>query len=283
MNEQPPKFRKMRENSYPVSIHEVRGKDLKNTFANQIHWHDCLEICYIESGKCVLCIDGRSVEGKEGDLIVVTPNSIHYTEVQDEESLRGLQTFLVYIHPDFLKKVFPAYSSYYFTNEDNSAPEDTKGLMSHILLHRGQIRSDSDLEWELLHLIVDAVQTGIQRKEELLLSQEAWKPECIKDILDYIDMHYGETLRESIIAERFYISKNYFPKFFKTNTGFTFTDYVKRVRLGKAKELLLTTDDSILSISLKCGFGEAGRFTAAFKQLYGLTPLQYRKSEKGRI
>jgi signal transduction histidine kinase/DNA-binding response OmpR family regulator/ligand-binding sensor domain-containing protein len=59
-------------------------------------------------------------------------------------------------------------------------------------------------------------------------------------------------------------------------TGFSPIKFIRVIRLKKAKELLLNTNDNIANIAIDCGFSDPGYFTRVFKQEFGLTPQEWR-------
>ena len=60
----------------------------------------------------------------------------------------------------------------------------------------------------------------------------------------------------------------------------TFSEYLSDFRAMKARFDLLNTDDSIYTIAIRNGFSDSRRLIIAFRKLYGVTPLQYRKASK---
>lgn len=67
-------------------------------------------------------------------------------------------------------------------------------------------------------------------------------------------------------------------RLFKAATGFTCTQYVRRVRLEQARELLLDPLLSVKEIRLQVGCEDASHFSKDFKRAFGVTPLAYRKN-----
>jgi len=56
--------------------------------------------------------------------------------------------------------------------------------------------------------------------------------------------------------------------------------YVTQHRLSHAQRLLVTTDDLVVNIALKSGFGSLSRFNEAFRQAFGCTPREYRRNHR---
>lgn len=99
----------------------------------------------------------------------------------------------------------------------------------------------------------------------------------LKPGLDYIYSHYTENITLENVATVCNISETYFSRLFKRETGLSFPAFVNELRIDKAKDLLLKTDRSIMTISSDIGFEECAYFIRVFKNIVNLTPVSYRK------
>ena len=95
-------------------------------------------------------------------------------------------------------------------------------------------------------------------------------------ILNYIRLHYAETLNLSDMAERFHMSEAYFSHYFKEKVGENYLTYLNEVRIQNATQDLCQTEDSVTEIALNNGFSTPSVFNRHFKKTYGKTPLEYR-------
>lgn len=105
-----------------------------------------------------------------------------------------------------------------------------------------------------------------------------------KDILNakrYIEEHYMENLSLEVMANYIHMNSYYFSSFFKKQTGENYKDYVNRIRMEKAMDLLLSTDKKSYEIAMEVGLNDDKHFSKLFQRYYGLTPAQYRKSRLG--
>ena len=76
------------------------------------------------------------------------------------------------------------------------------------------------------------------------------------------------------------LSKFYFARHFRNCTGRTYWDYINQIRLKKASQLLVETNDAICKIALACGFHDVSSFNRSFKKDIGCTPSEYRLQNK---
>ncbi|HML45828.1 MAG TPA: helix-turn-helix transcriptional regulator, partial [Clostridia bacterium] len=83
------------------------------------------------------------------------------------------------------------------------------------------------------------------------------------------------------VAANGYIRKCYLCQMFKPITGRTFSEYVTQQRMIRARNLLLTTDDTVASIAENSGYRTAAYFSTAFKKETGMTPKAFRRTFSG--
>jgi len=89
---------------------------------------------------------------------------------------------------------------------------------------------------------------------------------------------YTEELPVSALAQACGMSESVLRRLFRQATGLSPADYLVSVRIMMAKNLLLNTDASILSIALSCGFPVLSTFNRQFRQNTGMSPSEYRRS-----
>ncbi len=100
----------------------------------------------------------------------------------------------------------------------------------------------------------------------------------IRKAVDIINEEYGNPmLGVDYVAGIICLNENYFSRLFKKELGISFIDYVSKVRLGNAKELLKNSNAKIKDISSMVGFSDSHYFGIWFKDNTGVTPSQYRK------
>lgn len=94
---------------------------------------------------------------------------------------------------------------------------------------------------------------------------------------EYILQHFQEPLTVDGIAASVSLSRYYFSRLFKKETGFAPHEYLLDVRLRNSKQLLTETSLSVEQIAFQCGFTSAVHFIRAFKKDTLVTPSAFRK------
>ncbi len=100
-------------------------------------------------------------------------------------------------------------------------------------------------------------------------------------LLQYINIHYAENLYLDKIAEEFNTTPKYFSNFFKKAFGINFVEYLNKLRISHAKEMLKSTEVNVNEIGERVGYLNPSTFTSTFKKYSGITPSEYRKQVKG--
>lgn len=103
----------------------------------------------------------------------------------------------------------------------------------------------------------------------------------IAPAIEYIHQNYcSGNIRMTHLAEISGVSTRYFNELFSVFFGVSPKEYIVRMQLDTARNLLATSDDSIGSIASACGFGDVYYFSKVFRKVMGMSPSEYRKFNK---
>jgi len=130
------------------------------------------------------------------------------------------------------------------------------------------------------------ISTALDEFIELVYtSQDARKVTQISPAINYVDANYDKPVTLADIARASHLSVSRLAHVFKEQMGITLIDYLTSVRIERAKELLLATEQSCTEICFQVGYNNQSYFTRTFKRLVGMTPLQFRigNLRKGKI
>lgn len=102
----------------------------------------------------------------------------------------------------------------------------------------------------------------------------------VNKMVHLIEMHYHEALRLETLADVFNYNSAYLGKLFKTNTGYYFNTFLDRVRIDKAKQLLLE-GEKVYNVAEKVGYANVDYFHSKFKKYVGVSPTAFRRDYLG--
>ncbi|MBU5442215.1 response regulator [Paenibacillus sp. MSJ-34] len=135
------------------------------------------------------------------------------------------------------------------------------------LLHSGRIEETLELiRMRIRHVMGPAANSGIMFS----------KTPRLKIIEDYVREHLSENITAVTMANRLFLNPNYFSRYFKKLTGMNFTDYVHRLKMDIAAQMIKNDAGKIEVISMKLGYSDRTYFSKVFKKYNGVTPSEYR-------
>jgi two-component system, response regulator YesN len=105
------------------------------------------------------------------------------------------------------------------------------------------------------------------RNEDVLKAQE------------YVKKHIGEKISLTEVAAHLHLNSSYFSRMYKKETGEGFVEYVTRVKMEKALELLDQSIKSVEQIAYELGFESKSYFLKTFKRFYGVSPKSYKHKD----
>jgi two-component system, response regulator YesN len=102
------------------------------------------------------------------------------------------------------------------------------------------------------------------------------KNEDVLKAQTYVQTHIGEKISLTEVADHLHLNSSYFSRMYKKETGEGFVEYVTRLKMEKAIELLDLTKNSVEQIAYELGFESKSYFLKTFKKFYGVSPKSYK-------
>lgn len=230
-----------------------------------------------------------AISKKEIEISPVYINLPHFFKLEYEEQLRSLMEYgIVEDMILVIEKIFEE-ASILGTDWRNSREwYDIIGLFSSIVKKHhtsieqffpGEINIEEiiDTAQEISYLKRYILEMAISIKGFLLKQQKINYDEHIYKAINYINNNYQNNIKLKDVAEDISISATYLSRLFKKVMQINFVDYINRVRIRKAKELLETKRFTIQEIADQIGYRNASYFTQVFRDIEGITPKQYQQ------
>ncbi len=284
-------FRERKERgSFLFPFESYHTQDPTGTFYVSCHWHPDTEIIYLQKGSFHLFVDGESLTVSGETIVFINREELHYLYSAEPGTLYDASVFpLEFLSFDLMdycqqKYLLPLIRKELAFPRSLSARdlcfEQVKGYFTELArLEKtavpGYKMSMKAALYQILScLIRENLLTASARTER------AWdikKLDTMKQIITYMEDHQTERLCLQDAASHFFMTPNYFCKYFKQNFGTGFTSYLNNLRLENACLLLSETGLPVMEISLRCGFENLSYFIRLFKRQKGVTPSAYRK------
>lgn len=234
------------------------------------HWHEEIEIMYVREGALEVTIDSQRYIFKQGDLVIVHPNSIHsYHSSQYNRVL-----FILLFSPDIFGFPLTSTSSIYHCMPTEQ--EKIDALFTALRYNESQSGGPS-----ALHNISFLAQLLVLCKEhgpdiELTPARDH-DVSFNQSILSYLNDNFrsNPTLEET--AQKFNFSPSYFSTFFKKQFGLSFKAHLIELKIQAACNELTNTNRPIIDICYDLGYRSLRSFNRNFMDLMGLSPREYRR------
>ncbi|WP_455634618.1 AraC family transcriptional regulator [Parabacteroides sp.] len=247
------------------------------------HTHLRIEINFVKKGSCVLRLTHKNVTFREGEIMIITPNTKHLFEAGPEG------TTLMQL--EFLPEILSHLSLHPQKGTDSSMQAPSLSLMGgneliKIVNHVGIMRTVQRIVNELeaknpyyQHLVV------MYYAEFMILiyryMNEAQLPICtnksLRKAVAYIRLNYHSNINITDVARHAGISERYLRNLFSQHLNQAPLDYLNQIRINKSIELLRNTEMSIKEICFQCGFQSPQYFSRIFKQQTGSSPREIKK------
>lgn len=247
----------------------------KDTRPANMHYHDTYELYYFLGGKRNY-LTHNSVYPLSPDWITLArPYVIHGTNGQTYErylisfSEHFLQT---YFQPSLIEVFHEVFSVDALPAQIVRKTPRLKELFTLIV----QDTDQNDMKMAAMHLGELLLLLNRTIKSSSTQTNTSALPTKMQEILAYISKNLSTIKTLDQVAEHFFVSKSYLFHQFKNTTGFTFVEFLTKLKISRASHLLKNTKDSVASISRSCGFETPEYFSIVFKKKMNMTPLQYR-------
>lgn len=245
------------------------------------HWHRELELLYILNGHATVSMDGEQYELNPLDAIVMDYSKIH------EVIYELPQTMGICIHisrrlmyraleePELIS--IQCIRQHLKPEQKDAYTEICEALKEITILYVNQKRTyplrSAALILKILACLIESFSAPVT---ESASHTKLTNMERMEQICDYVEHHYGEEIQLQDVADELGLSREYFCRFFKQNTGIPFIKYVNQVRINHIYLDLLHTEDSVQEIMERHGFYNQKLFYQMFKERYDCTPREAR-------
>lgn len=134
----------------------------------------------------------------------------------------------------------------------------------------------------LFNVVKDILKKAVNKQVKQYANMQKNNEEIPEIIKEYIDRNYYTKIGLNTFSNHFFLHKDYLSRLFKAKYGFSIAEYLMRVRMEKARELLEKSNLSIKLIGEQVGFPDNNYFSKAFKNYWGFSPKEIKFSDKNK-
>lgn len=271
---------------FPYCMHE---RDMTD-FDIPWHWHEELELGYIERGVSIIRTLQQDYTVHQGNGFFINTNVVD-TKCNGNPGSPALEINHIF-HPVFIGGHFGSRITHKYLN-----PILQNQQISVHIIERGSKEADAVLDQLMLLREINCrpnqeilIRNTLSTTWMLLLEEmekhfetswflETEKQNRIKNMLAYIHRNFGDKITLQEIAAAANISEREANRIFQKAVRQTPFEYLMSRRLLEAKKLLAHSDLSITEISYRCGFTDSAYMGKQFRKAYGMAPREYRQWE----
>ncbi|MCV2394404.1 helix-turn-helix domain-containing protein [Actinotalea sp. M2MS4P-6] len=235
---------------------------------------DEAQLVFVVHGQALLVVDDEEVALGVEDVLWVNPHSLLEVEA-------GARCQLIVLRVD-VHRLAPSLDDVQF-RANSTAVQGRAAFrpLVHLLATIIKVNSTEDEQRRfqttaLLYALLDELMHRFVARPGQQTTSDKHRAR-LRGLLRYIDEHYAEGLSLNQVAAHEHLSAPYLSAFFKEHVGTTFSAYYTQLRLDRAVDDLVTTDESIEVVAKRNGFRDPRAFVKQVKDRYGVLPSQYRR------
>lgn len=248
------------------------------------HWHEALEIIYVESGYMDCQVNERFYRLREGDCLLINSGSMHRAWNADSQSCRffalsflpGLISDHGIIWYKYLKPL-NSISAYLLAADSDEAWQQQCREQIMKAVKCDEKNSDTYEIDVIIHILNFIAVFYRSIKGKIELRYDSMQTAQIKEILAYIHQNYHHPLKLEQIAKDMQLSVSSCTHIFKRYLHESLFIYILRYRVKKSLSLLANSEYNITEIALRTGFNSASYYARVFRKYMDMSPNCYRK------
>jgi AraC-like DNA-binding protein len=268
-------------NRADFEILHMRDSYLKDV---QLHHHDFYEIYFLISGDASYTIESRVYHLMPGDILLISPKELHQICIRNE--MASYERYVLWVDPQMLHRLSTELTDLKLNlDTDHSVhgnllrlrPEDRATMQQ--LFERLWEESDSErygadlMRKNIISLILVQLNRLVE-KDSNHFEEVTHASKAVSQVVDYINLHYGEPLSLDMLAAQVFVSKYHLSHEFNRQVGTSVYRYIQKKRLLIARQLL-SQGNKPNQIYADCGFKDYAGFYRAFRNEYGVAPREY--------
>ena len=241
------------------------------------HFHSEVEVIFVVEGQIDLKIKDVVQTLMREDIVLVNSGVLHEIKCSDD----AIYCKASYSY-DMLTEILQESYIMFFCNsitDGNNSYAKLKSIFHNLIYeYIRKSRKTLCMQNSLLLTLLDCL------IENFLIDTKEYSADesdlRLQTIYQYVNKNFKVGVSLSDLADEMYVSTSTLSRFFKKQTGLYFSDYVNRVKCRYAIHELLYTHKNITKIAMDGGFSNPSAFNKIFRDLYGVSPSEYRKAKR---
>ena len=268
----------------PRVLYTIKKK-FSDTSIVPYHNHDFISMIYVLSGACTYNINDSLYHVKKGDMIICNPGVNHGKIMNSGEEIMEFHIGLTNVTLEGLPRNFLIPCDACPVMVISRLEQEIIKCYSDIFLEQEKFEPGSEamLKIHVMKLVVTflkAISPDSLHCKEPDFSFEIYdKATIVNTLVSFINENYMKEITLDTISKNMYLSPAYISKVFKEEMGESPINYLIKVRLAKAHELLVASGMSVKAVARTVGYDDAYYFSKLYKKYYNESPLKSKRPE----
>jgi AraC-like DNA-binding protein len=248
-----------------------------------------LSLCIVAQGRKAVTVDGATYEYDPFQYLVLNSHLHFQAEILTATPAKPFLSFVLQIDPSVVRQVTSDMlerrtTAFRHSAEDEPAEPPAfvsaldQELAGAVLRFLQSIEMGADRRVLAPMYLKEMVYRVLQREQyarllDLAAAEAANNP--VSAVLQYVQGHLTEPLTVADLAEQVSLSPSAFAHLFRDVTGRSPYQFVKEMRLDRARELLIDGQFAVARVSKEVGYGSVSHFISEFRARFGVTPRAY--------
>ena len=249
-----------------------------------------LSLCIVAQGRKAVTVDGATYEYDPFHYLVLNSHLHFQAEILQASPAEPFLSFVLQIDPSVVRQVssdmIERRTTAFRHRTPDKEPPDPDGFVSAldqelagaVLRFLRSIDTGADRRVLAPMYLREMVYRVLQREQysrllAIAAAESASNP--VSAVLEYVRAHLSEPLTVADLAEQVSLSPSAFAHLFREITGRSPYQFVKEIRLDKARELLIDGQLTVVRVAQEVGYGSVSHFISEFRGRFGVTPRTY--------
>ncbi|WP_226527012.1 AraC family transcriptional regulator [Metabacillus niabensis] len=263
------------------------------------HSHEFIELVFVVKGNARHIFEEQSYMIKTNDVFIINPGEVHTFNIDKGESLEIINCLFLpnLIQDSWLKELGVSQSMDYFyihpfldnnerfhhlLNLDVNTSSRFLHLLEGMMFEYNKENScySTLIRLQLVELLIILSRQYNEKKSRSIqpLSKQDDVNILIQRICGYLTRNYDQKISIQTLCHLFNISPRHLNRLFKQETGQTIIEMVHNIRIEKAKQYLIETDEKVINVAIRVGYEDPAFFSRLFRRIVGCSPGKFKAS-----
>lgn len=247
-----------------------------------MHFHPEMEVIFIIDGEADVVIGEKQYHLEKEDIILLN-SGIRHSVVNSRRGILCRIHYSFQAMADIVRNENCIFLCNSAEDKQHSYDELRKILRNLLYQYVRKKHKTECIKISLLYELLDCLIENYQIQDNMNEMHQNRDDIRMHRIIQYVNQNFQYSISLSELAQEMFVSTSTLSRFFKKQAGIYFADYLNQVRLRYAMQALLYSEKNITKIAVDCGFSNSSVFNRNFRDVYGMTPSDYRKTKRSLL